>query len=100
MKTIYAIAFLLLSSVFLNAQKIAPQNINKVAPSDTIVPAKGKPEEQLKGIDKFAQVAPAASFAAGRDDCGPRFESRRAGSARVSARSIHSVSHGRDHSLS
>jgi Domain of unknown function (DUF3943) len=52
MKTIYAIAFFLLTSVFLYGQKVAPQDTTKAAPSDTIVPAKGKPEEQLKEIDK------------------------------------------------
>jgi hypothetical protein len=52
MKTACAIAFLLLTSVFLYAQKVAPQKTTKAAPSDTIVPSKGKPEEQLKKIDK------------------------------------------------
>ncbi|MBK5285599.1 MAG: DUF3943 domain-containing protein [Bacteroidia bacterium] len=50
MKTLCALIFLLLTSVFLYAQEVAPQNPNKVAPSDTIVPAKGKPAEQLKEI--------------------------------------------------
>jgi len=31
-------------------QTVAPQNINKVAPSDTIVPGNGTPKEQLKEI--------------------------------------------------
>ncbi|HLG33823.1 MAG TPA: DUF3943 domain-containing protein [Bacteroidia bacterium] len=59
MKTVSALVVLLLTSAFLYAQQIAPQDITKVAPSDTIVPAKGKPEEQLKEIkeEKVKQLS-------------------------------------------
>lgn len=50
MKTYCVLIFLLLSSAFLNAQKVAPQDTKKVAPTDTIVPGKGPPEKQLKEI--------------------------------------------------
>lgn len=52
MKTVYALVCLLLSSAFLYAQEVAPQNPQKVAPTDTIVPGKGTPEKQLKEIKK------------------------------------------------
>lgn len=50
MKTLYTLVILFLSSSFLIAQNVAPQNIKKVAPSDTIVPGKGKREKQLRKI--------------------------------------------------
>ncbi len=60
MKSIYLlIFFLLLSSVFLHAQNTTPQDITKVSPVDTIVPAKGEPKEQLKEIkeEKVKQLS-------------------------------------------
>ena len=50
MKLIYILAFLLLSVTFLYSQDVPPQNPKKVAPNDTIVPGKGKREDQLKKI--------------------------------------------------
>jgi len=50
MKIIYTLVFLLFSSVVLHAQKVVPQQPNKVAPTDTITPDKGTPKEQLKEI--------------------------------------------------
>jgi hypothetical protein len=44
------ISFFFLPSALLYAQHVAPQNTNKVSPSDTIVPGKGKPELQIKKI--------------------------------------------------
>src|SRR5689334_1324514 len=52
MKTLSALLFSLLISAFLYAQTVAPQQPNKVAPTDTIVPGKGSPEKQLKEIKK------------------------------------------------
>src|SRR5204863_6841003 len=43
---------LLLASQLLYAQEVAPQKPNKVAPTDTIVPGKGTPKEQIKEIEK------------------------------------------------
>lgn len=50
MKKISSLFLFLLLSVFLSAQKVAPQKESKVAPTDTIVKSKGNPEEQLKEI--------------------------------------------------
>ena len=52
MKTIYVLAFLLLSSSFMFGQEVVPQNPVKVAPNDTIVPGKGTRENQIKKIDE------------------------------------------------
>jgi hypothetical protein len=50
MKTICTLTLLLWSAGFLFAQKTIPQDAQKVAPSDSIIPAKGNPDEQLKEI--------------------------------------------------
>jgi hypothetical protein len=50
MKKIFIVFFLLSSSIWIHGQTVAPQNVNKVAPSDTIVPGNGTPKEQLKEI--------------------------------------------------
>jgi hypothetical protein len=53
MKTVYILIFLfVLSSTLLFGQQMAPQDLQKVAPTDTITPGKGKPEMQLKEIKK------------------------------------------------
>jgi hypothetical protein len=51
MKTAYILVLLLLCSMFLNGQEVAPQNPKKVAPNDTIVPGKGTREKQIEKID-------------------------------------------------
>lgn len=56
MKTVYLALLLLLSSVFLRAQTVAPQDTRKVAPTDTIVPAKGAPEKQLEKIKEAKET--------------------------------------------
>src|SRR5712671_5407383 len=50
MKAICTSVFLLLIPVFLYAQKVAPHDTTKAILKDTIVPAKGKPNQQLKEI--------------------------------------------------
>jgi Domain of unknown function (DUF3943) len=50
MKAICTSVFLLLISVFLYAQKVTPHDTTKAILKDTIVPAKGNPNEQLKEI--------------------------------------------------
>src|ERR1043166_1244671 len=50
MKIRFLLFIFFLSSVTLIAQEVAPQNPQKVAPTDTIVPGKGTPEKQLKEI--------------------------------------------------
>lgn len=59
MKTVFTFLFLLLSSVILYGQEVPVQDSNKVAPSDTIIPGKGAPEEQLKDIkeEKVKQLS-------------------------------------------
>ena len=59
MKIILALAFLLLSSVVIRAQKIAPQDTNKVSPSDTIVP------DEIPSADA-SQPAPTPPAAVGQ----------------------------------
>ena len=50
MKTAYIFALLLLSSAFLYGQEVAPQNPQKVAPTDTINRSKGGDDKQLEKI--------------------------------------------------
>lgn len=50
MKFNFNLFVFLFSSAFLHAQQKPVQHREKVAPSDTIVPSKGAPEEQLKEI--------------------------------------------------
>src|SRR5438128_2696115 len=50
MKNIFLLTFTLLFSTILWGQKVAPQQPNKVAPTDTIVPGKGSPESQIEKI--------------------------------------------------
>jgi hypothetical protein len=52
MKTLCTLTFLLLTGGLLFAQKVVPQDAQKVAPSDSIIPAKGNPKEQLKKINE------------------------------------------------
>ena len=51
MKTAYIFAILILFSPFLFGQDVAPQNSQKVAPNDTIVPGKGDRKKQIEKID-------------------------------------------------
>src|SRR5436190_9604463 len=59
MKNILLFIFLFFMPGFLFAQNKIPQTNQKVAPSDTIVPAKGDPKEQLKDIkeEKVKQLS-------------------------------------------
>ncbi len=59
MRKIYLLLLVVLSSSFLYAQKVIPQDSNKVAPTDTIVPGKGAPKEQIKEIkqEKVKQLS-------------------------------------------
>ncbi len=50
MKAVLLFFILLSPALCLKAQKVAPQKSNKVAPSDSIIPGKGNPKEQLKDI--------------------------------------------------
>lgn len=50
MKTAYILFYILLSPAILYGQKVTPQNPGKVAPTDTIVPGNGTPEQQLEKI--------------------------------------------------
>ena len=52
MRTAFIICLFLLTSNYLHAQTVAPQNPKKVAPNDTIVPGKGTRETQIRKIDE------------------------------------------------
>jgi hypothetical protein len=59
MKTLSALILFVFAFAWMNAQNVIPQTNQKVAPSDTIVPAKGEVKEQLKEIkeEKVKQLS-------------------------------------------
>jgi hypothetical protein len=70
MKTLFTFIFIMLTSHFIIAQEVAPQNPKKVAPTDTIVPGLGTREEQIKKIDsvKILMLSDAAGNEPGKSD--------------------------------